>query len=95
MTRLLAFAVPLLAAAYLWQHLGRPLQLIGLVVLALALGATWPVALVIALALVPYSISLCWPRRARAWWRNGGSWWWPNTRPRGSQAAARIPGLID
>jgi|SRR5215471_6014735 len=86
MSRLIAFVLPLLGALYIWQHWHRPAAWAGLVVLALVLGASWPVALVALIVCVPYSLSLIWPRRMRASYRSGAD--------RGEQRSSRVPKFI-
>lgn len=86
MNRLIAFVAPLIGAVWAWEHFGRPAALAGLIVLAVILGSAWPFVLVGLLVVVPYSLSVCWPRRARAWYRSGA--------PRSRQRSGRIPRFV-
>lgn len=86
-SRLSVFAVPIVGAIWLWVHLGQPAALIGLGLLMIPMLLTWPLVLVGLLVVVPYSLSLCWPRRARAWYRSGA--------PRSKQRSGRIPRLVE
>lgn len=94
MYRLIAFVAPILGALWLWDRLGRPAAAAGAVALAVLGVVAWPLALILLIAVVPYSISLLWPRSARAKWRNRRSWWTGQKIARQSQSSQDIPGWM-